>query len=85
MKLFEVFVVPDKDHNQLLSPDALELTNAQVFTEKEAEFVGLSGIPADPEGRARVFIACLPSHEAFVTSRLEGHDAVAQFRIIEVG
>ena len=85
MKLFEVFIVPNRDHSQLLSEDAIELTGAQVFTAKEAAFIGLEGIPDDPDGRERVFVACLPSHHSFVSSRLEAHEAVAQFRLIEIG
>ncbi|MEZ4440585.1 MAG: hypothetical protein R3B72_15915 [Polyangiaceae bacterium] len=85
MLLFEVFLTPGADKSQLLTEDALEATGAQVFTPAEAEFVGLTGVPEDPEGRPRALIACSPSDERFIHSRLEASHVVAAFRMHEVG
>ena len=41
------------------------------------------GIPADPKGRPRMFIACKPSDERFITTRLEANADVAEFRVHE--
>lgn len=81
MKLYEVFLVPDVDPGELLSQETLDATGAQIFTPAEARFIGLEGIPDDPEGRARVLIACRPSDEQYIASRLEGHPAVATFKL----
>jgi len=85
MTLFEVILVEGKADAALLSEDTLASTGAQVFTPQEAAFVGLDGIPDDPEGRDRKLIACGAAETQFVASRLESNEAVASFRLIEVG
>lgn len=84
MNLFEVFLVEGRDASELLSADVLETTGAQIFTPEEAAFVGLEGIPADPEGRPRAFVACKPSDQQFIASRLESHAAVGGFKLHEL-
>ena len=84
MTLFEVFLKEGKDRSDLLSADALEQTGAQVFTHAEAEFVGLVGLPADPDDRPRFFIAYQPADERFITSRLEANEAVAGFKLLQL-
>ncbi len=81
MKLFEVFLNAGVDGKSLLTAEALETTGAQLFSPAEAEMVGLEGIPADPKGRPRMFIACRPSDERFITSRLEANSGVAEFKV----
>ncbi len=85
MKLFEVFLTAGADGRSVLSEEVLSTTGAQVFTPQEAELVGLEGTPADPTGRARVLIACSPSDERMIASRLEGNDLVDAFKLHEVG
>ena len=85
MKLFEVFLTPGRDAAGILSKDTLDDTGAQVFSPAEARLVGLQDIPEDPEGRARVFIACGPADEGYIQSRLEAHDAVAAFKLHDIG
>ncbi len=85
MKLFEVFLVPGVDHGDLLSRETLDATGAQIFTPAEARFVGLEGIPDDPEGRARVLIAFRPADEQYIATRLEAHPAVATFLLHDLG
>jgi len=87
MTLFEVFLAPGPKAggSQLLSDEVLEMTKAQVMTPEEAQAVGFHGLPEDPEGRARVFIACSPSHARLIHTRLETSHLVSAFRIHEVG
>ena len=84
MKLFEVFLKDGKDRSELLSAEALEQTGAQVFTKAEAEFVGLVGLPDDPDDRPRFFVAYQPADERYITSRLEANEAVAGFKLLEI-
>jgi hypothetical protein len=81
MKLFEVFLKDGRQGADVLTADAREQTGAQVFTQAEAEFVGLEGLPDDPEGRPRVFIAYQPADEKFIASRLEANEAVLGFKL----
>ena len=85
MKLFEVFVVEGRDTSNLLSAEVIEATGAAVMTPEEAAFVGLEGIPEDPEGRKRLLIAFNPTGERLIASRLEAHDAVASFKLHMLG
>ncbi len=81
MHLFEVFITNESAREQLFSAEALEMTGAQIFNAEEAELVGFEGIPEDATGRMRVFVACAPSHEHLITSRLESNGAVEAFRL----
>jgi 1,6-anhydro-N-acetylmuramate kinase len=85
--LFEVFLVPgpQAEGMKILSDEVLELTQAQVMTPEQAEAVGFHGIPEDPEGRKRVFIACAPTHARLIHSRLESSAVVGAFRLHDVG
>ena len=60
-------------------------SGAQVFTPEEAKFVGLEGIPDNPDGHARKLIACGAAEKNFIASRLEANAAVASFRLLELG
>jgi hypothetical protein len=81
MKLFEVFLAPGAKQSELMSPEALAESGAQIFTPAEAELVGLEGIPADPQNRPRVFIACGEADAQFITTRLEATSAAASFKL----
>ncbi|MBW2529171.1 MAG: hypothetical protein JRI23_33655 [Deltaproteobacteria bacterium] len=83
--LFEVFVVPGpRATDPLLSEEIMEHTQAQVMTPEQAEAVGFHGIPEDPEGRKRVFIAVSPRDARLVHTRLEASAAVGAFKMHEV-
>ena len=86
LTLFEVFVVPGPkaEGTSLLSAEVIELTKAQVMTPEEAEALGFSGLPADPQNRKRVFVACSPTHARMIHARLEGSALVGAFRMHEV-
>ena len=85
MKLFEGFLVEGRDTSNILSPDVIAETGAQVMTPSEAKFVGLEGIPDDPEGRPRLLVACQPADERLIASRLEAHDGVGSFKLHMLG
>jgi hypothetical protein len=84
--LFEVFLAPGHgvETNPILSDEVIELTQAQVMTPEQAEAVGFSGLPEDPAGRARLFIAVAPKDSRLIHTRLEGSHIVSAFRIHEV-
>jgi hypothetical protein len=84
MKLFEVFLAPGAQASEIMSPEALADSGAQIFTPAEAELVGLEGIPQDPQNRPRVFIACGAGDAQFVTTRLEATTAVSSFKLHEL-
>ena len=85
--MFEVFLVPGPraEGTQLFSDELIELTKAQVMTPEQAEAAGFQGLPADPQGRKRVFVACAPTHAKLIHTRLEGSAIVGAFRMHEVG
>jgi 1,6-anhydro-N-acetylmuramate kinase len=85
--LFEVFLVPgpQAEGAPILSDEVLELTKAQIMTPEQAQAVGFHGIPEDPEGRKRLFVACTPSHAKLIHSRLEASHLVGAFRLHDVG
>jgi hypothetical protein len=83
--LFEIFLVPGPhESDALLSDEIMEHTQAQVMTPEEADAVGFKGIPEDPEGRKRVFVAVSPRDSRLILSRLEASAAVGAFRMHEV-
>ncbi len=84
MKLFEVFLSPGANASALLTEEAIQASGAQIFSEQEAELVGLEGIPDNPSGETRVFIACGNGDERFVATRLEAAAGVARYRLHEV-
>ena len=84
--LFEVFLTPGPkaEGETLLSDELMEHTQAQIMTPAEAEAVGFHGIPEDPEGRQRLFVAVSPRDARLVHTRLEANGSVAAFRMHEV-
>ncbi len=81
MRLFEVFLAPSATNKPLFSDELLKETGVQVFSPAEAELVGLEGIPEDPEGRDRVLVACSPTDERLIHTRLEANQDVASFKL----
>ena len=85
MHLFEVFLTPGSSGENLLTPNVHEETGAQVMTVEQAAFVGLEGIPDDPQGRARRLIACQASDQRLIASRLDAHAEVAAYKLHVLG
>lgn len=84
MILFECILGEGVDGNSILSDDVKQSTGAQIMTPEEAAFVGLEGIPDDPQNRPRVLVACAPNAERLVHTRLEQHHGVHGFRAIKL-
>jgi len=82
--LFEVVVARGQDPDNLLSPEVVAETQAQVMTLDEASALGFSGARADPQGLQVRLVAVAPRDARFVQSRLEANHAVASFRAHEV-
>lgn len=84
--LFEVFLTPGPkaEGDTLLSDEIMQHTHAQVMTPEEAEAVGFHGIPEDPQGRKRLFIAVAPGDARLIHTRLEATAVVAAFRMHQV-
>ena len=85
MSLFEVFIGPSGLSSPLLSDEVASSSGAQIMTPAEAAFVGLEGIPDDPEGRERLLVACSSAEERLIATRLEAHGDVSGFRMIQLG
>lgn len=87
MVLFEVFLAPgtNPEVTPLLSDEVMELTKAQVMTPEQAEAVGFQGLPADPQGRKRLFVVCAQKDARMVHTRLESSVLCAAFRMHDVG
>ena len=87
MVLFEVFLAPglQPEGTPLLSDEVVELTKAQVMTPEQAEAVGFQGIPEDPQGRKRLFVACAAKDARLVHSRLEASALCSAFRMHDIG
>ncbi len=84
MTLFEVFVVSGElaiVKEKLLSEEVIQETNAQVMTQDEAAAVGFAGIPDDPEGRPRLFVACGERDARLIHTRLEASPLCGAFKI----
>lgn len=81
MILFEAFLTQGDLDQPLLSDEVLSSTGAAIMTPEQAELVGLEGVPPDPDGRARLLIACQPADQRLITSRLEAHPNVGLFKL----
>ena len=81
MKLFEIYLAPGHNASHILSAEIRQETGAQVFSEQEAELVGLEGIPARQGDGDRVFVACKPADERLIHTRIESSPATARFQV----
>jgi hypothetical protein len=85
MAVFEVYLVKGKGQDDLLTPEVLRETKAQIMTIDEAEKVGFRGIePVAGAGEVRL-IAVVRRDAPWIHRTLEGNEAVASFRVHEVG
>ncbi|MBI4703560.1 MAG: hypothetical protein HY744_20810 [Deltaproteobacteria bacterium] len=84
MDLFEVFLKPGVTNKPVLSDEVMRETGAQIMTPAQAEFVGLEGIPPDPQGRERRLVACRRADRRLIQTRLESNEAVSGFRLHEL-
>ena len=82
--MFLVYLAPGSSGEGLLTEETLKDTLAQVMTEEQAEAVGFSGMPADPEGRERRFIVVAQGDSRRVMGQLEMNPQVAQFSVHDI-
>ena len=85
MVVYEVHLAPDAGAVELLSEEILRETQAQVMTLDEARKVGFGGLPAPPPGVDVRLIAVAKRDAGWIQRRLEALEAVAGFRVHEVG
>ena len=79
--MFEVILAPGASADDLLTQETIDDTQAKVLTKAQAESLGFSGIPDDPEGRDRRFIVAKRTDTRRIASRLEIVPVVTGFNI----
>ena len=84
LSVFEVHIAPGSDPDSILSDNVKKETQAQVMTFDEARKVGFSGLPTSGGDNVRL-IAVAKRDEPWILRVLENSDAVAGFKIHEVG
>ncbi len=84
LSVFEVHIAPGSDPDSLLSENVKKETQAQVMTFDEARKVGFQGLP-DPGGAEVRLIAVAKRDAPWIQRVLENNEAVAGFRVHEVG
>lgn len=85
MAVFEVYLARGKSADDLLSAEILRETQAQIMTLDEAEKVGFRGLqPVADAGELRL-IAVTRRDAPWVHRSLEQNEAVASFRVHDVG
>ena len=84
LAVFEVYLARGKGSEDLLSPDIVKQTNAQIMTLEDAKKVGFGGLEA-MEGAGEVRLVAVAKRDApWIHRTLELSDAVASFRVHEV-
>jgi len=85
LAIFEVYLARGKSSDDLLSAEMLRDTQAQIMTVEEAEKVGFQGLqPVAGAGEIRL-IAVSRRDAPWVHRSLEQNEAVASFRVHDVG
>jgi hypothetical protein len=85
MLVFEVHLAPGAGRTDLLSKEILRETQAQVMTPDEAKKVGFGGLPDTPADHELRFIAVAQRDAQWIQRSLEADDAVAGFKIHQIG
>jgi hypothetical protein len=83
--VFEVYLAPGADPEALLSAETLRETQAQIMTADDAAKVGFTGMSPPPDGQASRLIAVASKDQRWIQRALEQSDAVASFRVHDVG
>ncbi len=84
LAVFEVYVAPGSDPDQLITAETKRETNAQIMTLDEARKVGFSGLETLADAGEVRLIAVHARDARWIQRALEGNEAVAQFRVHEV-
>jgi hypothetical protein len=84
LAVFEVYLVKGRSADELLSPDVVRETNAQIMTLDEAQKVGFRGFePVAGAGEVRL-IAVARRDAPWIHRTLETNESVASFRVHDV-
>jgi len=84
LAVFEVYLTRGKSAADVLNPDIVKETNAQIMTIEEAKKVGFGGLET-LEGVGEVRLIAVAKRDApWIHRTLETSDAVASFRVHEV-
>lgn len=85
LHIFEVYVAPGHNPDELLSKETLDETQAQVMTFAEAKAVGFSGLSEPPAGREVRLIAVNHRDAQWIHRKLESNHGVTSYKVHEVG
>ena len=85
LHVFEVYVAPGFNPDEILSRETIEETAAQVMSLAEARAVGFSGIPDPPPGRTIRVVAVNQRDAQWIHRKLESNHAVTSYKVHEVG
>lgn len=83
LAVFEVHLAPGADPDTILTESVKKETMAQVMTTAEARKVGFGGLPELPDNVRLIAVA--KRDAAWIQRALEASEAVAGFRVHEVG
>ena len=83
--VFEVYFAPGSDPDSVLTEETLRETQAQVMTPEDAAKVGFSGLAPAEDGVETRLIAVASKDQRWIQRALEASDAVARFRVHDVG
>lgn len=83
--VFEVHLAPGADPSNLFSEEMLKETQAQIMTLDEARAVGFQHPLKEQEGLELRLIACSKRDAGWVHRTLEASNAVAAFRMHDIG
>ncbi len=84
MVVFDVYLSPGADPEDLLSQETVRETKAQVMTVAEAAKVGFSGLPEAEMKTERRLIAVAKRDAPWIQRALETSPAAAGFRVHDV-
>ncbi len=84
MVVFEVYLTPGANPEELFTPETLKETQAKVMTLEEAQRAGLDGFQRSNHPGDLRLVLCDDREARFVHMRLEGSGIVSSFRGHEV-
>ncbi|MCC6876149.1 MAG: hypothetical protein IT378_17710 [Sandaracinaceae bacterium] len=84
--VFEIYVQPMFEPDELLSPAVQKETGARIFTRDEAEAAGLSGLPQPSPDHGEVrYILVNANHRRWIERAIEASSHVGAFNVHDIG